>query len=115
SQCTAPLPYETASSNSSTCVCASQLVKHLICRTALASPGLCQSASDARHDVQLAGHLLIGLGIEHDSLGLTFHGKHQRTPGFLHLLHQTRGITLEGCQGMNVLGDIDHDAIIASY
>jgi hypothetical protein len=31
------------------------------------------------------------------------------------VFHQTRGVALEGGEGMNVLGDIDHDAIIALY
>jgi hypothetical protein len=31
------------------------------------------------------------------------------------VLHQARGVALEGGQRMYVLGDIDHDAIIAPY
>jgi hypothetical protein len=29
------------------------------------------------------------------------------------VLHQARGVALECGQGMNVLGDINHDAIVA--
>ena len=95
-------------------VFAFQIVKYIVSGSAHAFADLRKAAPNASHGVQLTGHILISLSIENDSFGFTLHGEHKGTSGFLHVPHQARGIALEGGQGMNVLGDIDHGAIVAS-
>jgi len=92
-----------------------QFVKYFVRQPARAFAGLCKTPANARHGVEVARDFLVCAGVEEHGLGFAIHGKHERTSRFLHTLHQAGGVPLERCQRMNVLGHIDHDAIVALF
>jgi hypothetical protein len=51
---------------------------------------------------------LIGLGILHDSRCFALHRKHHGALALLELFHEVAGTSAEGCQRLDVLGDVQH-------
>jgi hypothetical protein len=92
-----------------------EFVKYFVRQPARAFAGLCKTSANARHGVEVARDFLVCAGVEEHGLGFAIHGKHQRTPRFLHALHQAGRVALERGQRMNVLRHINHGAIIASF
>jgi hypothetical protein len=85
-----------------------QVVEDFVNSAALAFYGLRQPSPDARHCVEMNGHLLIGRGIEENGFSPSFQGQDEWSASFLYSSDHTRGIPFESSHRVNILCDVNH-------
>jgi hypothetical protein len=74
--------------------------------------------TDAFHGVGIGRNVeqaLIGVGILHDSRCFALHRKHHGALALLELFHEVAGTSAEGCQRLDVLGDVQHGPAPVKY